>query len=122
VGSCRLILVSEGNYQTRHASVYDLPEFSSSMIPVERRDDKWGGIIPRPPYTLTPRGLFAVWRWSPVQREWLHFGDCATRESALALAGQHMARWPGWWSVGDELRRYARGRGLFVRQHRPERD
>jgi putative DNA primase/helicase len=121
VGNCQLVLVSEGNNQTRHASVYDLPEFSRSTIPVERRDDKCG-VIPRPPYTLTPCGLFAVWRWSPSQRKWLHFGDCATRESALAVAGQHMAHWPGWWSVGDELRRYARGRGLFVRRHRPERD
>ena len=113
-----LIRVSEGTHWTRLASEYDLPEFALSAPP--KSGDRSASVIPPPPYTRTPGGLFAVWRWSSSQREWLHFGDCATRESALALAGKHMSRWPGWWSVGDELRRYARGRGMFVRRHPQE--
>jgi putative DNA primase/helicase len=113
VAEQRLICVTKGTYRTRLASEFDLPEFvkASDSVPLSV------GRQHPPPYTRTPGGLFAVWWWSPRKCVWLHFGDCIDRESAIALAGQHMGRLPGWWSVGDELNRYYRGRGLRVRRH-----
>jgi hypothetical protein len=58
--------------------------------------------------------LVSVWHWSARQGRWLHFGDCVGRVPVGALAGRHMARRLGWWAVGNDLKRYTRGRGLRV--------
>lgn len=120
VRDSRLILVTKGNYGTGLASVYDLPEFAPTppAVPTAggRADRRAGarpaGRPPAPPHTQTPGGLLSVWRWSPRERRWQHYGDCPGRDAADALAGRHMARRPGWWAVGEVLRRYARGRGM----------
>ena len=119
-----LILASKGDNGTRRASYYDLPEFSVNVNAIAPRQS------PRPaakrlskkptcppPYFQTPGGLLAVWQWSSHRQSWLHYGDCTHMRAANDLAGRNMVRGAGWWSVGNELRLYKRGRGLCIRQH-----
>jgi hypothetical protein len=109
----RLILLTKGTNANRLASAYDLPEFvttqTASLNPSKSSAKPTGPA----PYALTPSGSLGVWRWSVWRGEWRHFGDCPCRD-ADAVAGRLMARWPGWWSIGGELRRYSRGRGLRI--------
>jgi hypothetical protein len=115
----RLILVTGGRWdsstgQPGPASIYDLPEGHPAHAagPSARRTHgtQLGEPSPQPPYTRTPGGLVAVWHWSARRGQWQSYGDCTGRAAAAALAARHMARKPGWWAVGDELRRYVRGR------------
>jgi hypothetical protein len=115
----RLIEVSKGFWDKKagkpgNASVYNLPEFVLPQEHVPPQDSKSKGLPLPPPYTQTPGGLLAVWWHRPLQDKWFHFGDCNGQDAADALAGRLMADRPGLWSVGDELRRYARGRCLRV--------
>jgi hypothetical protein len=126
-----LIVASKGYWDSSTgrpgpASVYDVPEVGPAPAagPSARRTHgpQLGEPPPRPPYTRTPGGLVAVWHWSARRGQWQSYGDCTGRAAAAALAARHMPRKPGWWAVGDELRRYVRGRGLRVVRHEPGRD
>jgi hypothetical protein len=102
------------------ASEFDLQEFTTPG-----RTDNHGKSRPDamrtkssiptilPPYSLTPLGLFAVWKWSPRARTWLSYGCCPTLEAARAFVGR-CCRLTAMWSVGDELWRYRRRRSLEI--------
>jgi hypothetical protein len=110
VESGRLILVHKGTYTTGLASEYDLPAPAPAPIRLTRS----GGPAEPPPYTQTEGGLLALWWFCSPRGQWLHFGDCAGQAAADDLAARHMIQRSGWWSVGQELRRYIRGRGLRI--------
>jgi hypothetical protein len=114
-----LVVALEGTYASGLASEYDLPEFVPAPEPTPAAPPPAkpsANPTGPPPYTRTPGGLLAVWWWSSRQGRWCHFGDCIDRAAADALAGRHMPRRPGRWSVGAEQKHYVRGHGLWVDQ------
>jgi hypothetical protein len=105
---------SKSTGQPGPAAEYDLPEFVLPT-PTHAVDAKpYGSCSPRmPPYSRTPLGLYAVWKWAPRAKKWLFYGCCPTMEAAQEVAGRNCLQ-SGLWSVGEELWLYRRGQSLRI--------